>query len=124
MAYELIWVANTEVGQFVAGLLLLLLRVLERGFLFSQPLITFSPSMFEMEWSGDGDGTDYSTTSSPPQRHGEQRSDVTRGPGMDMDSLSEELEDDLMSDDFSLPDSEDEEEDDARRELTSAGNKR
>lgn len=88
------------------------------------PLITFSPSMFEMEWSGDGDGTDYSTTSSPPQRNGEQRHDGTRGLGMDMDSLSEELEDDLMSDDFSLPDSDDEEEEDTRRDVTSSGNKR
>ncbi|KAJ9582646.1 hypothetical protein L9F63_023024, partial [Diploptera punctata] len=65
----------------------------------------------------DGDGTDYSTTSSP---HGEHR----RGPGVDVDSLSEELEDDLMSDDFSIPDSDDDEDDDSRREVMSSGNKR
>jgi hypothetical protein len=83
-----------------------------------QPLITFSPSMFEMEWSGDGEGTDYSTTSSPPRHPGEPRSEGTRGPaagtGADMDSLSEELEDDLVSDDFSLPDSDDDEDEDNR----------
>jgi len=74
--------------------------------------------MFEMEWSGDGEGTDYSTTSSPPRHPGEPRSEGTRGPaagtGADMDSLSEELEDDLVSDDFSLPDSDDDEDEDNR----------
>ncbi|XP_066996328.2 uncharacterized protein HLH3B [Anabrus simplex] len=73
------------------------------------PLITFSPSMFEMEWSGsgDGEGTDYSTTSSPPRRPGESRGESVRG-APDVDSLSEEMEDDLMSDDLSLPDSDEE----------------
>ncbi|PSN39807.1 hypothetical protein C0J52_13620 [Blattella germanica] len=92
------------------------------------PLITFSPSMFEMEWSGDGDGTDYSTTSSPPRRPGEQRNEGSRGPttgtGADMDSLSEELEDDLMSDDFSIPDSDDEDDEDGRREGMTPGSNR
>lgn len=87
-----------------------------------QPLITFSPSMFEMEWSGDGDGTDYSTTSSPPRRPGEPRGEGSRGPaasaGADMDSLSEELEDDLMSDDFSIPDSDDDDDEDNRLDST------
>ncbi|XP_021919702.1 uncharacterized protein LOC110829853 isoform X2 [Zootermopsis nevadensis] len=86
------------------------------------PLITFSPSMFEMEWSGDGDGTDYSTTSSPPRRPGEPRGEGSRGPaasaGADMDSLSEELEDDLMSDDFSIPDSDDDDDEDNRLDST------
>jgi hypothetical protein len=80
--------------------------------------------MFEMEWSGDGDGTDYSTTSSPPRRPGEPRSEGTRGTstcaGADFDSLSEELEDDLMSDDFSLPDSDDDDDDDNRPESNTA----
>lgn len=94
---------------------------------FFQPLITFSPSMFEMEWSGDGDGTDYSTTSSPPRRHGEPRGDGARGPAAcasaDMDSLSEELEDDLMSDDFSLPDSDDDDDEDNRLDLSTPVNR-
>jgi hypothetical protein len=81
--------------------------------------------MFEMEWSGDGDGTDYSTTSSPPRRPGEARSEGVRcptaGAGADMDSLSEEMDDDLMSDDFSLPESDDEEDDDSRRDSTTPG---
>ena len=80
--------------------------------------------MFEMEWSGDGDGTDYSTTSSPSERNGEQRRGPALATGMDIDSLSEELEDDLMSDDFSLPDSEDDDEEDGRRDGTSVNNKR
>lgn len=92
-----------------------------------QPLITFSPSMFEMEWSGDGDGTDYSTTSSPPRRPGEPRNEGTRGPsagaGADMDSLSEEMEDDLMSDDFSLPDSEDDEDEYNRPDSSTTANR-
>jgi hypothetical protein len=78
--------------------------------------------MFEMEWSGDGDGTDYSTTSSPPRRPGEARRDGARGPtastGADVDSLSEEMEDDLMSDDFSLPDSDEDEDEDNRPDST------
>jgi len=83
--------------------------------------------MFEMEWSGDGDGTDYSTTSSPPRRPGEPRSEGTRGPSAcasaDMDSLSEELEDDLMSDEFSLPDSDDEEDEDNRADSNTIANR-
>ncbi|XP_069683004.1 uncharacterized protein HLH3B isoform X2 [Periplaneta americana] len=83
--------------------------------------------MFEMEWSGDGDGTDYSTTSSPPRRPGEPRGEGARGPtagaGADVDSLSEELEDDLMSDDFSIPDSDEEDEDDRRDSSTSANSR-
>jgi hypothetical protein len=78
--------------------------------------------MFEMEWSGDGDGTDYSTTSSPPRRPGEARNEGAGGPtggtGADMDSLSEEMEDDLMSDDFSLPDSDNDEDEDNRPDST------
>jgi hypothetical protein len=35
-----------------------------------------------------------------------------------MDSLSEEMEDDLMSDDFSLPDSDDDEDEDNRPDST------
>lgn len=66
-----------------------------------------------MEWSGslDGEGTDYSTTSSPPRRRGASfvngigQQDGTR----ECDSMSEELDDDL-SDDFSMLESEDEEE--------------
>lgn len=71
-----------------------------------------------MEWSGslDGEGTDYSTTSSPPRRNppfgnGFQAHD-------NGDSMSEEMDDDL-SDDFSIPDSEDDEDrrlDSPRRE--------
>lgn len=83
--------------------------------------------MFEMEWSGDGDGTDYSTTSSPPRRRGEPRSEGTRGPssgvGADMDSLSEEMEDDLMSDEFSLPDSDDEEDEYNRADANTTANR-
>jgi hypothetical protein len=40
------------------------------------------------------------------------------GTGADMDSLSEEMEDDLMSDDFSLPDSDDDEDEDNRPDST------
>nr|CAD7432015.1 unnamed protein product [Timema monikensis] len=73
-----------------------------------RPLITFSPSMFEMEWSGDG--TDCSTTSSPPRRPGDEPPAVphTAPNTTDHDSLS----DDLMSDDFSLPDDSEYEDDD------------
>lgn len=53
-----------------------------------------------MEWSGDGENTDYSTTSSPPRRPGDPRKPP---PGIDLDSLSED--DDVMSDDFSFADS-------------------
>lgn len=70
----------------------------------------------KMEWSGslDGEGTDYSTTSSPPRRsvrftNGLAAHDNAR----ECDSMSEEMDDDL-SDDFSIPDSE--EEDDRRGE--------
>lgn len=53
-----------------------------------------------MEWSGDGENTDYSTTSSPPRRPGEA-SRLTQS--NDMDSMSEE--DEVMSDDLSFADS-------------------
>lgn len=59
-----------------------------------QPLITFSPSMFEVEW--DGDATDHSTTSSPPPQSARR---PQQQPHMS--------EDEVMSDDISLPDSED-----------------
>lgn len=53
-----------------------------------------------MEWSGDGENTDYSTTSSPPRRPGEN-SRLTQN--NDIDSMSEE--DEVMSDDLSFVDS-------------------
>ena len=40
-----------------------------------------------------------------------------------MDSLSEELEDDLMSDEFSLPDSDDEEDEDNRVDSNTIANR-
>jgi hypothetical protein len=40
-----------------------------------------------------------------------------------MDSLSEELEDDLMSDEFSLPDSDDEEDEDNRADSNTIANR-
>ena len=68
-----------------------------------------------MEWSGslDGEGTDYSTTSSPPPRR-RNPSSFINGIGQtdgirECDSMSEELDDDL-SDDFSILESEEEEE--------------
>lgn len=68
-----------------------------------QPLITYNPTVIDMEWSGDGENTDYSTTSSPPRRPGEQRKPT---PHIDLDSMSEE--DEVMSDDFSFADSDEE----------------
>lgn len=65
-----------------------------------------------MEWSGsaDGEGTDYSTTSSPPRRHVPFGNGLPPRDGIrECDSMSEEMDDDL-SDDFSIPDSEDDEE--------------
>lgn len=47
-----------------------------------QPLITYNPTVIDMEWSGDGENTDYSTTSSPPRRPGEQRKPT---PHIDLD---------------------------------------
>lgn len=64
--------------------------------------------MFDMEWSGDGDNTDQSTTSSPPRLGVEAHSTVTAhlpAPLDTVDSPNESEDDDLMSDDFSLPDS-------------------
>lgn len=49
-----------------------------------------------MEWSADGDNTDYSTSSSPV---------VRRPPNQDPDSLSDE---DDFSDEFSIIDSDEE----------------
>lgn len=66
-----------------------------------------------MDWGGslDGEGTDYSTTSSPPRT-------TLGGPSgtlpNDRDAPPDDsLSDDELSDDFSLQDSDDE---DARRE--------
>lgn len=63
-----------------------------------------------MDWGGslDGEGTDYSTTSSPPRiRMG--------GPSGSLphDTPHDSMSDDDLSDDFSLQDSEDE---DSRRD--------
>lgn len=53
----------------------------------------------DMEWSGDGENTDYSTTSSSPN------SGRKMTQGQEQDSLSDE---DDLSDEFSLLDSDDE----------------
>lgn len=53
----------------------------------------------DIEWSGDGDNTDYSTTSSSPTNHRRIQ------PNFDGDSPSDE---DDLSDDLSLLDSDDE----------------
>lgn len=58
----------------------------------------------DMEWSGDGENTDYSTTSSSPTNMRK----ATRN--QDHDSLSE----DDLSDEFSLIDSDDEKRGDIR----------
>lgn len=57
----------------------------------------------DMEWSGDGENTDYSTTSSNSSRRNNH--------GQDHDSLSDE---DDLSDEFSLVDSDDERRGDLR----------
>lgn len=76
-----------------------------------------------MEWSGslDGEGTDYSTTSSPPRRRTPSCANGAHQDGSrECDSMSEELDDDL-SDDFSMLESEDDEE--ARAESPKKGKK-
>ncbi|KAK6642361.1 hypothetical protein RUM43_003862 [Polyplax serrata] len=76
---------------------------------------------FGMEWSGslDGEGTDYSTTSSPPRRRTPSCANGAHQDGSrECDSMSEELDDDL-SDDFSMLESEDDEE--ARTESPKKG---
>lgn len=59
----------------------------------------------DMEWSGDGENTDYSTTSSSPN------SGRKISHGQDQDSLSDE---DDLSDEFSLLDSDDDRRSDIR----------
>lgn len=58
----------------------------------------------DMEWSADGENTDYSTSSSPPAGRRLQQS-------QDQDSLSDE---DDLSDEFSLVDSDEERKTDGR----------
>lgn len=62
-----------------------------------------SSSPVDMEWSGDGDNTDYSTSSSPNAGRSAQNQDP--------DSLSD---DDDFSDEFSVIDSDDEKRVDVR----------
>lgn len=66
-----------------------------------------------MEWSGslDGEGTDHSTTSSPPRRRNVSNANNIgqQDAGKECDSMSEEMDDDL-SDDFSILESEEEDE--------------
>ncbi|KAJ8971792.1 hypothetical protein NQ314_000538 [Rhamnusium bicolor] len=68
------------------------------------PMLTCnSSSPVDMEWSADGDNTDYSTSSSPNAGRSIQN--------QDQDSLSD---DDDFSDEFSIIDSDDEKRMDAR----------
>ncbi|XP_017773517.1 PREDICTED: T-cell acute lymphocytic leukemia protein 1 [Nicrophorus vespilloides] len=63
--------------------------------------ITFNPTAVDMEWSGDGENTDYSTTSSPPNNARRKDNCYQH----EHDSMSDE---DDYSDEFSLLDSDDE----------------